>query len=75
MKRTTIFADEEILSELKALSRDENRNVSELIRDALKDYLRRRRSKKAISFVGVGASGKRSVAERHEDLLWRKSGG
>ena len=74
MKRTTIFADDELLTELKALSVDEKRNLSDLVRDALKNYVeKRRRTRKPLSFLGIGASGKSNVAARHEDLLWRKS--
>lgn len=74
MKRTTIFADEDLLDELKALSREEQRKLSEIVRDALKAYVDKKRTRKALSFVGVGASGKRDVADRHEALLWRKPG-
>ena len=73
MKRTTIFADDELLAELKALSQDEKRNLSDLVRDALRAYVERKRTRKPLSFVGVGASGKRNVAARHEELLWHKS--
>lgn len=73
MKRTTIFADERLLAELEAASRAENRPRAEIVREALEAYLRRRRTRrKPLSFVGVGASGRRTVAERHEQLLWKK---
>ncbi len=73
MKRTTIFIDEGLLEELRAISEEEGKNMSESIREAMKNYVRaKRRKKRRISFVGIGNSGKRSIASRHEDLLWQE---
>jgi metal-responsive CopG/Arc/MetJ family transcriptional regulator len=73
MKRTTIFADEMLLSEIKALAHEERRSVAEIIREALTRHVQQRKQKsKRLSYLGVGASGKTNIAERHEQLLWRK---
>jgi metal-responsive CopG/Arc/MetJ family transcriptional regulator len=74
MKRTTIFADDALLKEFKDLSKEENRSVAEMVREAMEQYVRQRhQKKKKLSFIGIGESGKRDVAEKHEELLWRKS--
>ena len=61
MKRTTILADESVLLELKHRAKREGRTVSEVIREALEDYLRRGEKKKTLSFVGAGRSGRKSI--------------
>jgi metal-responsive CopG/Arc/MetJ family transcriptional regulator len=74
MKRTTIFADDALIKEFKDLSKEENRSVAEMVREAMEQYVRQRhQKKKKLSFIGVGASGRRDVSEKHEELLWRKS--
>jgi metal-responsive CopG/Arc/MetJ family transcriptional regulator len=74
MKRTTIFADEMLLDEIKALASEERRSVAEIIREALVQHVQRKKQKpKQLSYVGVGASGKKNIAEQHEKLLWRKA--
>jgi len=73
MKRTTIFADDGLLNELKSLSAEENRSVADIVREAMEEYLvRKRQDGRKLSFVGIGDSGRRDVAERHEKLLWKK---
>ncbi|HXV60862.1 MAG TPA: ribbon-helix-helix protein, CopG family [Vicinamibacteria bacterium] len=75
MKRTTIFADEEVLRELKVIAKKEKSNLSVTIRKALEDYVsRHRRGRPLPSFVGVGRSGRKDVAERAEELLWERDG-
>ena len=75
MKRTTIFADDALLKEFTDLSKEENRSVAEMVREAMEQYVRQRhqKKKKSISFIGIGASGRRDVSEKHEELLWRKA--
>ncbi len=74
MKRTTIFADDTLISEIKDLAREENRSVAEMVREAMVQYVRQKRQKRRkLSFIGVGSSGRSDVAKRHEELLWRKS--
>lgn len=73
MKRTTIFADEELLREIREISAEENRSIAEVMREAMMSYVGRKRKKKnKLSFVGVGKSGRKDIAERHEELLWKK---
>jgi metal-responsive CopG/Arc/MetJ family transcriptional regulator len=72
MKRTTIFADETLLNEVQALAREERRSVAEVIREALTRHVQQRKKKsKGLSYIGVAASGKTNIAERHEQLLWQ----
>lgn len=74
MKRTTIFADETLIKEFKELSKEENRSVTQMVREAMEQYVRQRhQKKKKLSFIGIGASGRRHVSEKHEELLWRKT--
>jgi metal-responsive CopG/Arc/MetJ family transcriptional regulator len=73
MKRTTIFADDGLLNELKSLSAEENRSVADIVREAMEEYVKRKRKAvRKFSFVGIGDSGRRDVAEEHEHLLWKK---
>jgi len=74
MKRTTIFADEELLNSLKHIADDEGISLAEAIRHALDRFVtQRQESRKKLSFVGIGRSGRRDVSERCEELLWTKS--
>jgi predicted CopG family antitoxin len=73
MKRTTIFAGDDLINELKSLSAEENRSMADVVREALEEYIKRRRKAvRKFSFVGIGNSGRRDVAEEHERLLWKK---
>ncbi|MDP2753908.1 MAG: ribbon-helix-helix protein, CopG family [Nitrospirota bacterium] len=72
MRRTTIFADDNLINEIKEISKEENRSVAEIIREAMQGYVKQKRyKKKAISFIGIGNSGRRDISERHEELLWQ----
>jgi metal-responsive CopG/Arc/MetJ family transcriptional regulator len=75
MRRTTIFADDELLNEIRELARDEQRSAAELIREAIVSYIAKKREpvEKKLSFLGIGESGRSDVAETHEELLWQKS--
>jgi metal-responsive CopG/Arc/MetJ family transcriptional regulator len=74
MKRTTIFVDGELINEIKEVSKEENKSMAEIIREAMLIYIKQKRYKgKRVSFIGIGNSGKKYVAERHEELLWRKA--
>ena len=73
MKRTTIFAGDDLLNELKRLSAEENRSMADVVREAMEEYVKRKRKAvRKFSFVGIGNSGRRDVAEEHERLLWKK---
>jgi len=74
MKRTTIFADEELLGTLKHIADDEGVSIAEIIRRALHRFVaKRQKGRKKISFLEIGKSGRKDVAERCEELLWTKS--
>lgn len=73
MKRTTIFADDWLMEEIKAIADEENRATAEVVREAMEQYIQEKRKKKTpLSFVGAGASGKDTISEDHEELLWKK---
>ncbi len=71
MQRTTIFADEYLLREIKDLAKQKKRSVAEVVREALTEYIDRRKAPAARpAFVGLGDSGRVDLAENHEGLLW-----
>ena len=74
MKRTTIFAEESLLETLKDVARTEHVSVAAAVREALVEYVSRRRTTGTLpSFVGIGRSGRKDVAEHAEELLWAPS--
>ena len=74
MKRTTFFADEQRMDELKEIAREERKTLASVVREATALYVREKRKKKKrkLSIVGIGSSGRVDVAEKHEELLWKK---
>ena len=73
MKRTTLFIDEAMERDLHALAQRKGAPVSTLVRESLRRYLaeEHRRQKFSLRFLGAGRSGRKDIAERHEQLLWR----
>jgi hypothetical protein len=73
MKRTTLFIDEAMERDLQALAQRKGAPVSALVRESLRRYLAEeyRRQKFSLRFLGAGRSGRKDIAERHEQLLWR----
>jgi metal-responsive CopG/Arc/MetJ family transcriptional regulator len=71
MKRTTIFADEDLINEIKEISKEESRSIAEIMREAMQGYIKQKRKRKKLSFIGIGSSGRRDIAEKHEDLIWK----
>jgi len=70
MKRTTIFADEEVLKTLREIARRENSTLSDTIRKALSQYVSRRQARRSrLSLIGIGRSGRKDIAEHGEELL------
>ena len=70
MKRTTIFADEEVLRKLRAIAKRQDVTLSNVIRTALDRYVARCGGRRPrLSLVGIGRSGRSDVAERAEELL------
>ena len=75
MKRTTVFADEDILKKLREIAKKEKSSVSEVTRKALHEYVSRRRPKRSrLSLIGIGRSGRKDVAERAEELVGKGFG-
>lgn len=64
--------DEALESDLQILAKTKGRPVASLVREAISEYVQKQRGRAGskLSFVGVGRSGRRSTAERHEELLW-----
>jgi len=74
MKRTTIFADENLLNTLKHIADEEGISFAEAIRQALHRFVAlHQKPRKGLSFIGIGRSGRKDVAERCEELLWKES--
>ncbi len=74
MKRTTIFADESMLDALKEIARREDVSIAEVIRQALNRFIAdRQRTKRLPSILGIGQSGRKDIAERYEELLWKET--
>lgn len=74
MKRTTIFADEEMLSALRQVAQREGISIAEVIRRALNRFISERQgARKPPSFLGIGRSGRKDIAERFEELLWKET--
>ena len=75
MKRTTVFAEDEVMKKLEEIAKRENCTISEITRKALKEFVSRRgRKKSRLSLIGIGRSGRKDVAERHEELLGKGFG-
>jgi len=74
MKRTTFFADEQLMDELKEIAREERKTLASVVREATALYVseKRKKQKRKLSIVGIGSSGRSDVAEKHEELLWKK---
>ena len=73
MKRTTIMIEEETLLELSQIADERNVSASQLVREALAEYVLAARSEQRSvrplpSFVGIG-EGPTDLSERAEELL------
>jgi metal-responsive CopG/Arc/MetJ family transcriptional regulator len=75
MRRTTVFADDDVMKKLKEIAKRENSTVSEVTRKALNEFVSRRARKRSrLSLIGIGRSGRKDVAERSEELLGKGFG-
>jgi metal-responsive CopG/Arc/MetJ family transcriptional regulator len=75
MRRTTVFADDDVLKKLQQIAKRENSTVAEVTRKALHEYVSRRRPKQSrLSLIGIGRSGRKDVAQRSEELLGKGFG-
>lgn len=75
MKRTTVFLDEAAERELDFLAQRRGEPKAMLVREAIAEYLVRQRDEPgtALTFVGIGRSGRSDIAERHEELLFEQA--
>lgn len=74
MLRTTIVAEDEVLLRLRSMAQKLGVPVSEVVRRALREYIRRAEpAKKKLSILGVGSSGGGlRISERDEELLFAR---
>ena len=72
MKRTTVFADDDVLRQLREIAKRDNVSVSDVTRKALHEFVARRRPR--LSLVGVGRSGRKDIAARAEEFLGKGFG-
>ena len=71
MKRTTIFADDALIAQIKQASARENKSAAQFMREALQSHVEKRQpAANRFSFTGQYKSGRRDIAEKHEQLLW-----
>lgn len=71
MKRTTIFADDTMLKELKRVSDLEKKSLAQVMREAFEAHLARKLAPQSrFSFAGKFDSRRKDIAEKHEELLW-----
>lgn len=75
MKRTTIFIPEPLERDIQLYARRHRKPVAWVVREALAEYLTSRPPAMLPSFTGVGRSGQKDIAERHEELLWTEPHG
>ena len=74
MKRTTICADEDVLTALRDIAQKEGVSIAELVRKALNRFIAdQRKGRKLPSILGIGQSGRKDIAERFEELLWKET--
>ena|SRR5437016_2318633 len=73
MKRTTIFVPEALERDLQLYASREGRPTAAIVREALAEYIARRRPSAGLpSFAGAFASGRSDTAERNEQILFRR---
>jgi metal-responsive CopG/Arc/MetJ family transcriptional regulator len=74
MKRTTIMADEDTLLELKAIAQRQSKSTSQVVREALAEYVVAHRSdgrhkNPLLALVGLFDGGPGDTSERIEEIL------
>jgi metal-responsive CopG/Arc/MetJ family transcriptional regulator len=74
MRRTTIFADDSLLEEMKYLASQEKKSVAEVVREAMEQYIEsKRQPARKLSLIAIGESDRTDIAEKNEELLWPES--
>ncbi len=72
MKRTTVFVPEQVERDLQDYARQDNRPTASLVREALEEYVARRRKPPALpSFAGQFASGHAGTADNADAILFK----
>ncbi len=70
MQRTTIFADPDLMRELKQLARQQQRPVAAVIREALGQYLASKRQRgRRFSFTEMGESATGDLSGRVDAVV------
>ena len=69
MKRTTILADEDLLTEARYLATQQGKTLTDVIQEALREYVRAHQSPRRISFTGLGHSGEPRLWQKEEEIL------
>ena len=69
MKRTTILADEELLLEAKYLATQQGKTLTQLVRDALAEYIQAHWEPRYLSLLGVADSGETDLSSRVDEIL------
>ncbi|WP_461828968.1 ribbon-helix-helix protein, CopG family [Aquifex sp.] len=72
MKRTTIFLEPSLQEEIKLIAKSKGKKVSEIIREALNEYVAKHRQKRKYPFIGLGKSNRKDISENHEEELWKR---
>ena len=72
MKRTTLFLEAALESELRTIARRRGQPMAAVVREAMAEYVQRahQAAKTRLAFEAVGRSGRSDTAERHEERLW-----
>ncbi|MGH7884780.1 MAG: CopG family transcriptional regulator [Thermodesulfobacteriota bacterium] len=70
MKRSTIFLDEQLETDIKYIAKVKKRKVSHIIREALFEYVAKEKQSSKPSFIGIGSSGIKNISETHEETLF-----
>jgi hypothetical protein len=69
MRRTTILADEQLLVEARYLAERQGRTFTDLVQEALREYIRAHRAPRQLSIIGIARSNEPNVARRDEEIL------
>ncbi len=68
-QKTTVYLDAADYNRLKAIARARRRAPAELVREAVAEYTARHVPKRRPKSLGMGASGRRDLGQRAEELL------
>ena len=69
MKRTIILVDEELLLEARQVGVREGKTLTDVIREALTNYVAAHRAGRRLSFVDMGNSGDPGLAHQTDEIL------